>query len=387
MAHNNNNIVLTVRILKIETPQICPKCGSDRLESNGGRKITVRGKDFDKAVSLQRKQCRNCGKTMSERVAGLRRGGRYTEELRQIAKARVFEDGCNYAVVSRGLRREFRSGLEQSPSDRTIYEWIKEDGRALRRSYVFSRIVHIDETFPKVRGLKPFEFRVVDAITGKIVYRKLIKKRDEETFKECFGEMKELGLTPEVIIRDGWSAYEQAIKEAFGEGVKEQLCHFHLKKNIRKALRKYKKMRRRGKRGRRPKGEIERLREELENMLNAGTITEARPLVDKFLARREKYQETALENVVDLFANNFEKIFLHLTENQVPRTNNGMEASHAPLKKLLFCKGSFRGEESSNYYLMAQANYYNERKLVSGENKGKSLRELAEIKLQKSLVA
>ena len=252
---------------------------------------------------------------------------------------------------------------------------------------MFSRIVHIDETFPKVRGLKPYEFRVVDAITGEMVYRKLIKKRDEETFKECFGEMKELGLTVEVIIRDGWRAYDQAIKEAFGDGVKEKLCHFHLKKNIRKALRKYKKMRRRGKRGRRPKGEIERLREELENMLNAGTITEARALVDKFLARREKYQETALENVVDLFANNFEKIFLHLTENRVPRTNNGMEASHAPLKKSLFSKGSFRGEESSNYYLTAQANYYNERKFVSGENKGKSLRELAEIKLQKSLAA
>lgn len=383
---DNNNIVLTVRILKIETPQICSKCGSERLESNGWRKITVRGKDFDKAVSLQRKQCLNCGKTMSERVVGLRRGGRYTEELRQIAKARVFEDGCNYAVVSRGLRRDFRGGLAQSPSDRTIYEWVKEDGRELRRSYVFSRIVHIDETFPKVRGKKPYEFRVIDAITGEIIYRKLIKRRDEETFKKCFEEMEELGLTPEVIIRDGWKSYDGAIKEVFGE-VKEKLCHFHLKKNIRKILNKYKKMPRRGKRGRRPRGEVEGLKEEMENILETGTLSEAQRLVDRFLEKREQYKRTSLESLVDLFEKHFEKIFLHLVNPLVPRTNNGMEASHAPLKKPLFSKGSFRGEESSNYYLTAQANYYNERKLMTGENKGKSLRELAEIKLQTTLAA
>jgi transposase-like protein len=238
----------------------CPKCGK-----LGRRKRTltryVRTVAYKAIASLEttygeyEARC-DCSTTFRNTPEGVLPKALYDNKVRSLVLERILEDGMNVERTLDSIRREFYLDL----STGFVYEVLRGHAARLdmaehRRMVLeqFSGTLCVDELH-----LGRFILLLAtDPLRDLPVAFALVEANDQDHMRRFLANLKNWGLTPQVVVTDGSNLYPAVLAELWSEA-DHQLCVFHVIKDINKlilaAVRRLRKaMNRRGKAGRKKK--------------------------------------------------------------------------------------------------------------------------------------
>jgi transposase-like protein len=291
----------------------CPRCGR-RGWRKQKLKREVRTIAYGQIVywlvryAEYRAQC-DCCKTFRSSPPGIDLKCHYDNRVRQAVLDRILEDGMSVQSVLAALKRDFLLDL----SEGFIYDCLHGEAARLEmgdyRRWVlkqFSGSLCVDELhlgrWTLLLATDPLgDFPVAFALVG---------RNDQDHMRRFLKNLRNWGLSPEVIITDGSLLYPVLLTELWPQA-QHQLCVFHLLQEItRDVLIAVKRLRgamsRSGKRGRR-RGRGRLSQETKERQKKRGRITlrekarfvrEHRYLIVK---RRERFRQDDHEHLETMF--------------------------------------------------------------------------------------
>jgi transposase-like protein/transposase len=112
----------------------------------------------------------------------------------------------------------------------------------------FSGVLAIDEKWVKIpksfsekqraEGKKwRYAFFAVDALTGDLLHVELFETVDSATVRAFLVTLRAMGIRPKAVVTDMLAAYDQAIRDTFGNRVVHHFCLFHHLQAVRHRLR------------------------------------------------------------------------------------------------------------------------------------------------------
>jgi transposase-like protein len=198
----------------------------------------------------------DCGTTFRNSAEGVLPRALYDNKVRDLVLGRVIEDGMSIERILKSLRREYLLEL----STGFVYDVLRDHARGLdmaahRRTVLdqFSGTLCVDELH-----LGRFTLLLAtDPLADLPVAFALVDKNDQDHMRRFLQNLKNWGLTPEVVVTDGSNLYPAVLDELWSDA-DHQLCVFHVIKDINElildAVRRMKTaMSRRGKAGRKKK--------------------------------------------------------------------------------------------------------------------------------------
>lgn len=239
----------------------CPKCGKRgrrkrRLPPRLVRTVRYKAVAHLEIVGGEYQARCGCCVTFRNRPAGVPPRAKYDDEVRELVLARVVEDGMSVERLLKSLRREYLLEL----STGFVYDVLRDHARRLdmaahRRAVLerFSGVLCVDELH-----LGRFTLLLAtDPLADLPVAFALVAKNDQNHMRRFLLNLKNRGLTPEVVVTDGSNLYPAVLGELWPDA-DHQLCVFHVIKDINKlvldAVRRLRTaMNRRGKAGRKKK--------------------------------------------------------------------------------------------------------------------------------------
>lgn len=204
----NIALEITMNAINIEMPQ-CKFCQSKSVVKNGKRNGT------------QYYICRACGRGST----GTKALPRMRYPMDTVANG-VYDYYAGHSLndIRNGIRQE--CGLK--PADSAIYGWVKKLTRiglseAKKHTPKVSNKWLADETVIKLKdGKKYWLIVVIDYHTRFVLTAKLSSTRNTKDMVNTFELAKKRagGISPKVILTDGWRAYPEGIEQVFGADTK-----------------------------------------------------------------------------------------------------------------------------------------------------------------------
>ena len=239
----------------------CPRCGKHGRRKRQLPPRRVRTVHY-KAVAFLEITCGeyqarcDCCTTFRNSPEGVLPRALYDNKVRELVLERVIEDGMSIERLLKSLGREYRLDL----STGFVYDVLHDHARQLnlaahRRTVLeqFSGTLCVDELH-----LGRFTLLLAtDPLADLPVAFALVDKNDQDHMRRFLQNLKNWGLTPEVVVTDGSNLYPAVLAELWADA-DHQLCVFHVIKDINElildAVRRLKSaMSRRGKAGRKKK--------------------------------------------------------------------------------------------------------------------------------------
>jgi hypothetical protein len=187
----------------------------------------------------------------------------YDNKVRQAVLDLILDSRLNVEATRHALRRDFLLDLSTGFVYDCLHAAVREvDGAAYRREVLrrFSGTLCVDEihlgSYTLLLATDPLgDFPVAFA---------LVKSNDQAHMGRFLGNLKNWGLTPQVVVTDGSNLYPTVLAELWPQA-EHQLCVFHVLQDLNghvldavKRLRRLKAKQgaagRKGGKGRRPKG-------------------------------------------------------------------------------------------------------------------------------------
>jgi putative transposase len=144
--------------------------------------------------------------------------------INQIASAiGMYFDGLSLNDVRRQIKWIYKNDI----SDFAVYNWVDrftKDSFKITQSYQpkVGYVWAADETVVDIGGQKYWLFDVIDIKTRFLLASRLAEKRMVEDVQKVMKEAyKRCGIVPKVIMTDSLNAYEQGIKNVFGNKAKQ----------------------------------------------------------------------------------------------------------------------------------------------------------------------
>lgn len=160
------------------------------------------------------------------------KGGRYTQQVRDIAIDTLVQDRLNYIKTKERFKRDFLVSISVS----TLFGWLNEAAGLVRLEdefdlFVrdnFSGVLCIDEIYEK----KVVVYIATDPLNDLRVGYTVVEKGDKGGRDRFLDYLKMKGIAnPVVIITDDSPLYREVLVERFC-GVEHQLCVFHIIQDI-----------------------------------------------------------------------------------------------------------------------------------------------------------
>lgn len=222
---------------------LCPTCGGP---TKNKRSYYIHPQDInlDQPTILQVyrevRQCLDpaCKERLAPELDFVEKSGRFTKRAKQKAIVSVTEDGVPITRVPQRMWRDFHVRVAQS----TVHKWVHQEAEADlgAREYTqwvvarFSGVVGIDEVHVRgEKGQKQYLVVAVDPINDRTILFDLLDSNDSDALQGFLEKLEEMGIDPLVVITDMWDAYRVALAEVFPDAA-QQLCVFHVIKNVMK---------------------------------------------------------------------------------------------------------------------------------------------------------
>jgi transposase len=198
----------------------------------------------------------DCSKTFRSTPAGVERGFRYDNRVRQAVIDRLIEDSMSVQKLRAALKRDFLLDL----SEGFIYDCLRcEVARLDMAEYRRWTLEHFSGTLC-VDELHLGRYTLLlatDPLSDFPVAFALVESNDQQHMRRFLNSLKQKGFSPEVVITDGSNLYPTVLAELWPDA-RHQLCIFHVMQDISNHVldavkRIRREMARRGKRGRKRK--------------------------------------------------------------------------------------------------------------------------------------
>jgi transposase-like protein len=210
-------------------PSHCPYCGGGIFQGHGVVNKPIRDTRLDKVVA-RRYRCTNCQRTFRHYPLGI---DSHNQSQRTRALAAIFWGlGLSHNSISQVL-----SSLGSSIAKMTSWRDVQEVGVNLRRMPRATgpiAVIGVDETFPKVKGVKMTVGFVIEPDSRELLGIDFLVGQDQTEFLKWLRKyVEELGV--KVIVSDDLATYKPVVEEL---GIEHQVCLAHVKKNVAKRLAK-----------------------------------------------------------------------------------------------------------------------------------------------------
>jgi transposase-like protein len=236
----------------------CPNCGRHGRRK---RKLTprrVRTVAYKAVVYLEitcgeyQAKC-GCCTTFRNSPEGVLPRALYDNKVRDLVLDRILKDGMSVERTLESLSREYLLDL----STGFVYDVIHDHARQLDLSEHRRKVLELFSGTLCVDELHLGRFTLLlatDPLADLPVAFALVDKNDQDHMRRFLLNLKNWGLSPEVVVTDGSNLYPKVLAELWS-GADHQLCVFHVIKDINKlvldAVRRMRAaMNRRGKAGR-----------------------------------------------------------------------------------------------------------------------------------------
>lgn len=281
----------------------CPRCGKPgrrkrQLPPRRVRTVHYKAVAFLEIIGGEYQARCGCCTTFRNSPEGVLPRALYDNKVRELVLERVIEDGMSIERLLKSLRREYLLDL----STGFVYDVLHDHARQLdmaahRRTVLeqFSGTLCVDELH-----LGRFTLLLAtDPLADLPVGFALVDKNDQDHMRRFLQNLKNWGLTPEVVVTDGSNLYPAVLGELWS-GADHQLCVFHVIKDINglilDAVRRLKSaMNRRGRAGRKRKRGRKTARAKAAAARRGLTVKEKAHFVFKhrhlIVMRREKLTE------------------------------------------------------------------------------------------------
>lgn len=211
-------------------PNKCPYCQGDILQRWGKVRKPVRDSHY-RSVQVYRYLCCSCKRTFRHYPEGVDRADQ-TQRLRKLAA--IF---WGMGLSLRGVEMAFWAfGVKLSHMSvwRDMREQAELVERARRRKRV--RVMGIDGVYPLMKGKREGVLVAVDKGDGEVVAVGRVEEDDPEAVREWLEALVK-GFGVEVVVSDDLGSF-RAVAERIG--VEHQVCQFHVRRWVRRALVKLK---------------------------------------------------------------------------------------------------------------------------------------------------
>jgi transposase-like protein len=180
-------------------------------------------------VGVYRARC-DCQKTFRAPIPGVPAGGTYSFQVRQVVANSLIRDRLPYRKVRERMREDFLLAVSLGFIHNCFqwaYDQIDPEERRRWAAENFSGVLCIDEVHEGPRVI----LYATDPFCDLTVHFAINEKNDQEHMNAFLNELKEMGVTPEVVITDGSSLYKDSLREIWKD-VEHQLCIFHVIKEV-----------------------------------------------------------------------------------------------------------------------------------------------------------
>lgn len=252
-------VVIPIRCAPQKAP--CPRCGKlgrrkRILPSRRVRTVAYKTVAFLEITCGEYQARCGCCTAFRSSPEGISPRALYDDKVRTLVRDRVLVDGMSIERTLKSLAREYLLDL----STGFVYDVLRDHARQLdmashRRAVLerFSGILCVDELHLGRFAL----LLATDPLADLPVAFALVDKNDQDHMRRFLQNLKNWGLTPEVVVTDGSNLYPAVLGELWSDA-DHQLCVFHVIKDINglilDAVRRLKSaMSRRGKAGRKKK--------------------------------------------------------------------------------------------------------------------------------------
>ena len=210
----------------------CAYCGSELLQRWGTVQKPLRDIDFE-AIQAYRFRCTECGRTFRWYPEGVDHAD-MSQRLRCLA-AMAWSMGLSLRGVGT-IFSAFGEGLRVGKS--SVWRAVQEKGEELRRRSKAHqrkdkvRVLGIDGAWIRLNGQTTGVMVAVDMGNGQMVCMEIVDEHDPQAVCRWLKPIvEEFGV--EVIVTDDLTTYNTVEEEL---GVERQVCYFHMRRWVEKAL-------------------------------------------------------------------------------------------------------------------------------------------------------
>lgn len=311
--------IITLRLTPVNShpdarPSACRYCGHALLQRWGTVTKPVRD-SLVHTVSVHRYRCTSCHRTFRHYPQGIARADQ-SLRLQQLA-ALCWQFGFSTRQAS-GLFNAFGITLAHMSVWRDVQTWA--DSLRQHKPRAAMRVLGVDGVYGRVAGQPHAATVAVDPGSGRLI---TLAEIDEHAVEQVVAWLRpwveDLGI--EVLVTDDLSEYAQVAERL---GVRHQICQFHVRRWVERALRELQ-----GAIGTEWHGVLERLRH-LVRELPATGATELLALYEQLPAERKARGARAsplyrLRQLVLRLSEHWSAYRLYQERPDVPHTNNRTE--------------------------------------------------------------
>lgn len=334
---------------------LCPNCLSGIYVKFGtySRKIRYYLGSL-RSIYVQRYRCKNCKTTFSDLNPIVSRLRRYAKKaLRDIVDIKLW--------MGAGLGKIANWKRVHGCSSTLIWNELQKLGKLCKKAFLnlkckFSGVLSIDEVWiRRIKGKYVYVFAAVDAIYGYVLWiNSFIVESEGEKSKAAvtfLNELKDMEITPEVILTDGDKCYPESVKTVFKNTI-HQLCIYHIKNNIYDAFKP-------------PKGiklseEMKKLRNMIIAIFDVANISKEEAI---------GFLKTALQSAINLKSKSAVKLLKNLIKKKdrlfnylmydIPKSTSFAESLFSFFEPIQAIGKAFPSKEGVDNLFTAAAMHYN----------------------------
>jgi transposase-like protein len=318
--------IVTLRLPNVKRkttarPRNCPYCQGETFQRWGGTSKPVKDTRY-RTACVYRYRCCHCRRTFRHYPEGVDRADQ-TQRLRKLA-ALFWLMGMSLRNVQLAL-----SVFGAKISHMTVWRDLQEQAELLkkRRHWQKVRILGVDGAYPLIKGRKQPTLIAVDLGNGKPVGVGQLDEANPQAVRRFLEPLvKRLGVS--VIVTDDLNSYRKVAEKL---DLEQQICQFHVRRWVGKALRELKES---------VPEEWHWVLEEIKNLLAELPPEGSRRLFDLWKQIPERRTGQSGERTP---LNQLRALLIRLSEhwasyrvftwqNEVPWTNNGTEQTIGRMK-------------------------------------------------------
>lgn len=297
---------------------ICPECNSIKISKNGcNPKMTV-FEDVGKVnIYVQRYYCKNCGHSFNAEVdEDVDKNSTYSNNIKEFTLFLLRLEHITLRNIVQIVQKVFNAII----SPQTVKNWLGKHPKMgkIKENEGLSGYCGYDEQYVNISKKWLYRMALFDVNSKTLIHEDIKVNMTSEDIKSFLEEAMEF-VEVKSITTDMRPQYKEIIDSL---GVKHQICIWHFKLDMRKAVKKVKKE---NNLTEKEIGMIYAYLDQMFQIVDSETYEDAIRDFQWFLLDLYDVPEPFMHVIENKFIKNIDRLLNYLLDENIPRTNNATE--------------------------------------------------------------